>query len=382
MKMNIYCDEAGFTGNHLLDSDQPVFAYATVAIEPAFADDCVAEIRRKYRIQGPELKGGSLVKQARGKGAVTEILTLLQGKFRLVVHLKSYALTSKLFEYIFEPALSNCNSIFYEIGFHRFISTLLFTFFRASDIDTGKFLTDFSSFARRGDKTALAAMFPQNSILTYKSNPLHSIGLFAELHRDTIAEEILNFREARVPNWILDVTTTSLYHLLAWWGQVYESLEVTCDESKPIKGDMKLFDVMVGRVEKKTIRFGGKEHPILFNLSKPLSLEQSQNVSGLQLADIVASASAAMWSANYNGLQETHFSEWRDLLVTGLHEDSIWPNLEDADLTNAHTFANTLVLHQLVERSLQKENLCSGIYELYHVALNHHRDFMRETSLD
>jgi hypothetical protein len=30
-KMQIYCDESGFTGNRLLDADQPIFTFASVA---------------------------------------------------------------------------------------------------------------------------------------------------------------------------------------------------------------------------------------------------------------------------------------------------------------------------------------------------------------
>ena len=34
MPATIYCDEAGFTGNNLLDTQQPYFSYASVAIDP------------------------------------------------------------------------------------------------------------------------------------------------------------------------------------------------------------------------------------------------------------------------------------------------------------------------------------------------------------
>lgn len=51
MPRTIYCDEAGFTGNNLLDREQPFFAFATVAIEPEAAKDVVAKTVRDYGIQ-------------------------------------------------------------------------------------------------------------------------------------------------------------------------------------------------------------------------------------------------------------------------------------------------------------------------------------------
>jgi hypothetical protein len=291
------------------------------------------------------------------------------------VHLKPYALAGKLFEYIFEPAFSKCNSIFYEIDFHRFISTLLFAFFRASNTNTSILLQQFSTFARDGDKSALAAMFPLPGTIDYRSNPLHAIGVFAELHRDQITEEMLGFREPGVPNWILDLTTTSLYHLLVKWGAKFESLEVTCDEAKPLKGDLPLFNAMVGRTEKAKVSFQGREHGILFNLSRPLEFGKSHEIPGLQLADVVAAAAGAVWNASYSAKPNKLLHGWRDLLVGGLADDSIWPDLSVADLSRPEAFANSAVLMELVDRAVAGRDLCEGMFALHRRAMIAHRSF-------
>jgi hypothetical protein len=62
----IYFDESGFTGNDLLNDDQPVFVYASVAIEPSQAEDIIAEMISRFRLQGDELKGSNLVGHTRG----------------------------------------------------------------------------------------------------------------------------------------------------------------------------------------------------------------------------------------------------------------------------------------------------------------------------
>ena len=249
--MHIFCDEAGFTGNKLRDAEQDVFAYASVAIHPDAAHELVERTRKDFRLQGKELKGSALLKHDHGKRAIAQILTECEGMYKVVAHLKPYALTSKLFEYIFEPAVSDFNSFLYDIGFNRFVATLLFLHLRVQDKPAEELLDHFITFAHRGDVAALEAIFPAGNVQSYSESPLKAIGLFAMLHKDEITAEILGAREPGVPNWILDLTTTSLFHLLAAWGEQYDELEVICDESKPIRGDIQVFDAMVGRTEKK-----------------------------------------------------------------------------------------------------------------------------------
>src|SRR5450432_1873811 len=67
----VFCDEAGFTGNNLLDRAQEVFVYAGVAIEAGRAREIVERITRDFRIQSAELQGSRLLKSQRGRRAVT-----------------------------------------------------------------------------------------------------------------------------------------------------------------------------------------------------------------------------------------------------------------------------------------------------------------------
>ena len=123
---NVYFDESGFTGNRLLDSQQPIFSYAAVVIDDDDATALVDHIIKKYKIQNGEIKGGKLVKHNKGRRAIDEMLTSLNGKMRVSVSDKKYALAGKFFEYIFEPSLARINSVFYKLNFHKFVSTMLY----------------------------------------------------------------------------------------------------------------------------------------------------------------------------------------------------------------------------------------------------------------
>ncbi len=297
--LHIFCDEAGFTGNRLLDAEQEIFSYAAVAMEPSEATDVVSRLRRDFRLQAPELKGATLIGRPQGRKVVTQILKECAGRYLVVAHLKPYACASKFFEYIFEPAVSDFNSFLYGIDFHRFIATVLFVYFRASDKSAEDILEDFVTFVRRGDKKALQSIFPTGITTNYRDDFLSAIGTFALLHQEDIINEVKSFTEPGVPNWILDLTTTSLFGLLAAWGEKARQLEVICDESKPIKVDMLVFDSMVNRKDSLYVHFQNKKSPLSFNLRSPLRMADSKSIPGLQIADVIASTTAQVLKAAY-----------------------------------------------------------------------------------
>lgn len=95
MPQKIYFDESGFTGNNLLAPDQRYFAYASVATDDAEAQEFVSELIVRYGIQGGELKGSKLVKFNKGRKAIDEILTKFNGRLKISISDKKFALACK-----------------------------------------------------------------------------------------------------------------------------------------------------------------------------------------------------------------------------------------------------------------------------------------------
>jgi hypothetical protein len=112
--------------------------------------------------------------------------------------------------------------MYYTAGFHRFVSTLLFTFFQAKDKAAEDFFQDFTTWARDGSMTALERIFPSEGLVVQRhTNPLHSIATFATLHRETIREELRRYHQNQTtPNWIPDLTSTSIFSVLCAWGEL------------------------------------------------------------------------------------------------------------------------------------------------------------------
>ena len=147
--------------------------------------------------------------------------------------------------------------------------------------------------------------------------------MFAMSNREVISEEVLRFSQRGVPNWILDLTTTSFFSQMRYWGDRYKVLDVICDSSKPLKADLEFIDLMIGRRDKARTNLFGKEVSLVFNLKRRPLLANSHEHAGLQLADVIASAAAFTLRALYRGDPDPNVSEWYSLLQPGIDEDRI-----------------------------------------------------------
>ena len=153
----VWCDESGATVNELLDANQEHFVYASVAVEPRDAEEIRHKIVRENTLQGLELKGKNLCGHTKGRQAIHQLIELVSDRAHLVVHHKKYALAAKFFEYVFEPVLAEKNWLFYKIGFHRFISNLLFVWAMSQNRSADQILSDF---ARAPPSTASSSVTP------------------------------------------------------------------------------------------------------------------------------------------------------------------------------------------------------------------------------
>jgi len=375
----VFCDEAGFTGNNLLDREQEVFVYAGVAMEEARAQQIVERTVHDFRLPCTELRGSRLLKYPRGREAITYILKTCSEQVRLVSHLKKFALAGKFFEQIFEPALAEQNSIFYGSGFHQFISNLLFYSFCAKEGPAEAILEDFSKFIREGSAEALERIFPQPGLVVdCTSNPLAAISLFAMINRNAIQAEMDVLGLDGSPHrWMLDLSMTSLFSVLQYWGEVYNEIEVFCDESKPLETEIGFLGAMVGRRDHVRMQMFGKDIQFTFNLVRLPALVNSTQFHGVQIADVFASAIACAWQRQYWGKALPDEKEWLDITMKCHLGDNIWPDPKAIDLHTRSGFVNAMILHELTDRCVKKENLFRGMPEVIESAHELFPEFLR-----
>lgn len=359
MPQNIYFDESGYTGNNLLHPDQLYFAYASVATDDAEAKATVDELIAKYGVQGGELKGSKLVRFHKGRKAIDEILNRFEGRLKLSISDKKFALACKLHEYIFEPCYSGINSLFYGMGFHRFIANILYVEFNARGAGAEAIFAEFEELMRKRDETKLASIF-SSSIHEDNSPIITQIREFAQARSDDIRAELESLGDVGVGKWILDLTNTALYTLLANWGQQHNELIAICDHSKPLQHEQGIFNTMVGRKSEQMFSdLMGQRHPITFNLAEPIRLADSKTTYGIQIADAVAAAAVHVIS----GAGDEHALRWRDIVGRIGHCCNVIPDRDEVDLKDLRVQRNTILLLELHDRATNGRSLTDGMSE-------------------
>ena len=101
----IFIDESGYTGEDLMNSDQPIFALATLNLSE---NDC-RELKERFfkKVKSPELKHSKLVRNPNRQGLIIDFLKELSNTPVLVkFHIthKRYALVNNLIRYVVMPA--------------------------------------------------------------------------------------------------------------------------------------------------------------------------------------------------------------------------------------------------------------------------------------
>lgn len=358
MPQKIYFDESGYTGNNLLHPVQKYFSYASVATDDEEAKDFVERLIARYEIQGGELKGSKLVRFNRGRKAIDEVFQHFGDRLKLSISDKKFALACKFHEYIFEPCYSDINSLFYGIGFHRFIANILYVEFVARGAGAEEIFAEFEALMRTRDESKLHTIF-SSSVHPENSPIITQIREFAQFRADDIRSELAALRSHRVGKWILDLTHTALFTLLANWGAVYDQVTAVCDPSKPIQHDPELFTAMIGRTDRVFSDAFGVRHPITFNLSGPIHFADSKVTHGIQIADVVATAAVYVFS----GATDDHAMRWREVMAEIGHYGSIVPDLDEVRLGNLRAQRNAVLLLELHSRAKAGKSLVEGMAE-------------------
>lgn len=336
---------------------QHFFSYASVATDDDEARVFVENLVAKYRLQGGELKGKRLVQSYRGRQAIDDIFEQFEGRLKVAISNKKFALACKLFEYIFEPSISSINSLFYGIGFHRFIANILYVEFEARGAGAEAIFNEFEALMREKAEPDLESIF-SSSVHDDNSEVITQIREFAQCQADDIREELLSIGTSKVDKWILDLTNTSLYTLLCQWGTKYSRLTAVCDPSEPLKHDPTIFESMIGREDKITETFFGRSQPITFNLSGPVAFADSKHTHGIQIADAVAAAAVHVLS----GAEDDHAVRWRSVIIPICADNgSVLPDKSEVSLKDWKSRRNANVLAELHARATAGVSLTDGM---------------------
>lgn len=318
-------DEAGNTGQNLLDPEQPVFVLASVHLSDEEARQLVATAGR----QAAELKFSVLKRRASGRRLVVDVLKsplVEPSRMKVVIYHKRFMITTKIVDMLVE------------------------TLAHASGQDLYV----------RGTNLALANMWHHVMPAFLGSEAFEELqSAFVTMVRDTTAESINTFynvvwklrRRCPEPDFREDLevllrTRLVLHHALergdkaaldpavptfvqladAWGKQLGREFDVLHDQSNLLNQQREILEFLMASDE-PTVEVGYDRRKGEFPLKATgLVLGDSKEVLQLQLADILA-GSAAYWGAGLASGARDEF--WEAVHETRLQEtihDVVWPS--------------------------------------------------------
>lgn len=297
------------------------------------------------------------MKFSKGRKAADEILSRFIDRAKVSISNKKFALACKFHEYIFEPCYSEINSIFYGIGFHRFIANILHLEFSSRGAGAEQIFEEFEELLRTKNESTLASIFASSA--HPKNSPiLIQIREFAMYRADDIRKELESLSQTGTGKWVLDLSSSALFTLLANWGAKHSAIKAICDQSKPLQQSQGLFNSMVNNPHPQQFsHMWGEQHPITFNLSEPLIFSDSKNTPGIQIADVIAAIAVYVFSR-----EQSDFSQkWSNLIAPISANGSIIPDQDELRLETTRVQRNVLVLHELHSRAKHGKSLIDGM---------------------
>jgi hypothetical protein len=362
--LDLFLDESGFTGSRLLDANQPVFAYASVAIEEQRAWEILNRARENNPVQMPELKAQKLLTSERGRSLIAQVLNDIDGHYSFVAQNKRVVLCGKLFEYIFEPVFQFSPELLYQKNLHRFVA--MYCFINSVDGIGEQTLIQFESYMRSlapGDAPIL--FDSEASSHLPEDHPLKLVLRFANGYRDIIVADNARLRTTTPDEgkYVLDVSAAGLWSLLNHWGRQRRPMRVVCDDSKPIAALLpSLIDEGKEFAIQRAVALGSSLEEFGWDLAVPIAMHDSRGSPGLQIADLVASS--ATWVAKNND----ESSDIASALDRHIHPHSIGTDLTPVRLGTREADVNWLVLMELAERADRRDDPRFGLEAVYHYA--------------
>jgi hypothetical protein len=366
--LEISCDEAGHTGPDLLQKDQRIFAFSSVAIGDAEAFEIVRRARTDNPVQMPELKASRLLASERGRRLIAAVLAAVEGRYVVSVQDKLLALCAWFFEYIYEPVYKDNPRLLYEKNLHRFVAMYTWLWLRDAGSEAERAIEQFQKYMRSRNPVDAPFLFdnPRPPLSEDGTeHPFESVLRFAYGYRDIITADNANLDTA-LPDggrWALDLSASSLWSHLNHWGRTGKFLSVRCDTSNPLQAIVAKF---TGDENDPGIRQACMKHnpePLGWKLLEPVAFVDSRDHPAIQLADVIAGTAVALFTNGLPGCEAIVES-----IARHGHGHSIMPDMDIIDPANRSSAVNALIVYDLAKRAERHGDPYENLEAMYHFA--------------
>lgn len=336
----MFLDEAGYTGPDLVNAQQPVYVLASTTLSEDAAKDLLSACFR-HNHESRELKHSRLSRTRAWRAEMLEFARRVPADSiaYFAVH-KEFASLAFLIDFWLEPMAYRDGINLYENGANIALSNVSYITLRATLGVDGcrELLRKFQVMTR--DRTPFAYNSFWDSFLdATRRHPLVDQALGGLI----AAEQRLGWQHLLdLPAHLLDVGDYGILDTVVHWRKRLPQcfFRLVHDRSKMIERNRERWLTILVPTNPKAL-VGSDRRTIEFPLPvQDLAVADSQDSAGLQVADLVAGASSAVWRARVLNEWTDYTRALMDSGLIGAAAGGIWPTdkISPADLETEGPF--------------------------------------------
>jgi len=315
--MDIFLDEAGYTGSDLINREQPMFILASTVIEEREAR---ARLESAFGRSRYEVKYSKKSRSSQGRRQILEFLRSLNINRRMTAFFsfhKEFLLLTHLVDFWVEPAMRADGVNLYERGGNIAYSNVCYlTLGTCLGREGGReFLRRFQAMTR--DRTPFAFRTFWDSVRGVKRQ--HELVAEALGPLEIIGARLGYRRLIDLPEHVLDVSDLGLLQTIQHWRTEFpeETFLVFHDQSNMLERRRSFWEAVLDPANPRAT-VGQDRRAITFPLPiQGLRLEESHKFSQLQVADLIAGAARSIWNARISGCSDEYSDALLDAGVLG-----------------------------------------------------------------
>lgn len=321
----IFLDESGYTGQNLLDQSQPVLSMGSLCLE----DDVCAEFRNRIfsGAKGAELKYSSLSKSVPGRKMIIDFLqelTTMPQVVKVAIAHKKYGVVAKMVDILIEPAMRLEGVDLYDRGGNIALSNVMFGLLNRESHD--KLLNLFQTMMRSLELVDFQHFQEELFKRQFDDDKLDRFMNFFRAGTNILGPGVLTD-----PTHTLNLAFTLTFTLTSLWRKDIsdgESITVVHDASSIMLRNKAIWDAVVdASVPSQEIGYDTRTTVFPIAVTETRTVDSKDSV-GVQLADVLAGAAAAMGRALLKNADNDDYEvKLLDLLNNGLiYKYSLWPS--------------------------------------------------------
>ena len=323
--IELFLDEAGYTGPDLINREQPVFTLASTNIGESEARSLIASC---FGVRQGEVKFANLAKSERGRAQIVQFIRavdLSRGNCAFYSFHKQFLLLAYLIDFWLEPIMHEDGFNLYELGGNIALNNVSYpTLGTCLGLEGRReLLRQFQVMTR--DRTRFA--FDTFWDCLEKASREHDL-IDRALGPLLVARHRLGYKHlVRLPDGLLDLGDYGLLETVRHWRKNLSGTEFVLihDQSKFLQKQREFWESVLNS-RNPTAVVGQDRRTIAFPLPvKGLRLEDSRRYPQLQVADLIASAARAHGNGLVERSNDPFLDALRDAGLLNPLAGGIWP---------------------------------------------------------